>query len=294
MGLRVEVDLTSYDRLFPSQDFVPQKGFGNLIALPLQGRSRKQGNTVFLDPATMEPWPDQWAFLASVRRLPVGEAKVIGDAIRVAAGPGSAEPAGIARSGTVRAHFSAGGDGHAWGDAGHRQDRPSPGTSRIAQAPRIGAQPGVPPARAVTALDLEHPADGPLLRGGHRPALRPRGLLDDAARVVEAAGSRLEVGDRRPAAATTPFTFTGELSSAQEDAVAEMAQHDLGVLVAPQRGRERRSWPVPSSPGSPRPLSFSCIPGPWPNNGASGSATCLAYRSGTSASSAPGVRGVAA
>ena len=98
MGLRVEVDLTSYDRLFPSQDFVPQKGFGNLIALPLQGRSRKQGNTVFLDPATMEPWPDQWAFLASVRRLPVGEAKVIGDAIRVAAGPGSAEPAGIARS----------------------------------------------------------------------------------------------------------------------------------------------------------------------------------------------------
>ncbi len=47
MGLRVEVDLTSYDRLFPSQDFVPQKGFGNLIALPLQGRSRKQGNMVF-------------------------------------------------------------------------------------------------------------------------------------------------------------------------------------------------------------------------------------------------------
>ena len=98
MALRVEVDLTSYDRLFPSQDFVPQKGFGNLIALPLQGGSRKQGNAVFLDPATMEPWPDQWAFLASIRRLPVGDAKSIGDSIRVAAGPGSGEPASMARS----------------------------------------------------------------------------------------------------------------------------------------------------------------------------------------------------
>ena len=78
MALRAEVDLTSYDRLFPSQDFVPQKGFVNLIALPLQGRSRKQGNAVFLDPVTMEPWPDQWAFLAAVRRLPAGDAKRIG------------------------------------------------------------------------------------------------------------------------------------------------------------------------------------------------------------------------
>ena len=59
---RAEIDLTSYNRLFPSQDFVPQKGFGNLIALPLQGGARKQANAVFLDPATIEPWPDQWAF----------------------------------------------------------------------------------------------------------------------------------------------------------------------------------------------------------------------------------------
>jgi len=88
MALRAEVDLTSYDRLFPSQDFVPQRGFGNLIALPLQATCRKQGNAVFLDPAKLEPWPDQWAFLAAVRRLSAGDAKSIGVAIRVSAGPG--------------------------------------------------------------------------------------------------------------------------------------------------------------------------------------------------------------
>ena len=61
----------------------------------------------------------------------------------------------------------------------------------------------------------------------------PRGLLDEAAKVVGAAGSRLKVEDRRPVTPTKPFTFTGELSSAQEDAVAELARHDLGVLIAP-------------------------------------------------------------
>jgi hypothetical protein len=51
---RAEVDLANYDRLFPNQDFLPQKGFGNLIARPLQGRCRAVGTSVFLDPETFE------------------------------------------------------------------------------------------------------------------------------------------------------------------------------------------------------------------------------------------------
>jgi hypothetical protein len=65
MEWRPDIGLDSYDRLFPNQDTMPQGGFGNLIALPLQRAARKQDNTVFLDD-TLIPWPDQWAFLASV------------------------------------------------------------------------------------------------------------------------------------------------------------------------------------------------------------------------------------
>ncbi len=36
MERRYVMGLDSYDRLFPSQDTMPQGGFGNLIALPLQ------------------------------------------------------------------------------------------------------------------------------------------------------------------------------------------------------------------------------------------------------------------
>ena len=38
MVLRGSMDLRSYDRLFPNQDVLPEGGFGNLIAAPLQGR----------------------------------------------------------------------------------------------------------------------------------------------------------------------------------------------------------------------------------------------------------------
>jgi hypothetical protein len=40
MTARAELDLASYDRFFPAQDFLPKGSFGNLIALPLQGACR--------------------------------------------------------------------------------------------------------------------------------------------------------------------------------------------------------------------------------------------------------------
>jgi superfamily II DNA or RNA helicase len=60
--------MKSYDRLFPNQDTLPKGGFGNLIALPLQGKSRRAGNSVFVD-KQFEPWPDQWAFLSCIEKL---------------------------------------------------------------------------------------------------------------------------------------------------------------------------------------------------------------------------------
>lgn len=58
----------TFDRLFPNQDALSKAGFGNLIALPLQGRSVSQGNTVFLDLESGVPLADQWMFLKEARR----------------------------------------------------------------------------------------------------------------------------------------------------------------------------------------------------------------------------------
>ncbi|MBD5320196.1 MAG: DEAD/DEAH box helicase family protein [Bacteroides sp.] len=66
----------SYDRFFPNQDFVSQGGFGNLVALPLQGQARRNGNSVFVDD-NFVPFDDQWDFLKRVKRMSLSEVENI-------------------------------------------------------------------------------------------------------------------------------------------------------------------------------------------------------------------------
>ena len=70
MERRHQVGLDSYDRFFPNQDTMPKGGLGNLIALPLQFAPRKAGNTKFINP-DFHPYPDQWQYLSTIRRMPV-------------------------------------------------------------------------------------------------------------------------------------------------------------------------------------------------------------------------------
>lgn len=63
-----KLKLDAYDRMFPCQDTLPNGGFGNLIALPLQGQARKKGNSLFVD-ESFQPYPDQWAYLSEIPRL---------------------------------------------------------------------------------------------------------------------------------------------------------------------------------------------------------------------------------
>ncbi len=67
-----QLGLDSYDRLFPNQDTLPRGGFGNLIALPLQKKSRKDGNSVFVDDQ-LQVIPDQWAYLSNLKKIPRGD-----------------------------------------------------------------------------------------------------------------------------------------------------------------------------------------------------------------------------
>lgn len=60
---------SSFDRLFPNQDFLSGKGLGNLIALPLFKPALKNGNSCFIDPDNFEPFKDQWTFIDSIKRV---------------------------------------------------------------------------------------------------------------------------------------------------------------------------------------------------------------------------------
>jgi len=64
------ISFKSYDRFFPNQDTLPEGGLGNLVALPLQGNARKNGNSVFVN-EYYEPFRDQWEYLLNISKFSV-------------------------------------------------------------------------------------------------------------------------------------------------------------------------------------------------------------------------------
>ena len=64
---------SSFDRLFPNQDFLSGKGLGNLIALPFFKPAMENGNSCFVNPETFEPYPNQWQFLNEIKRTSIEE-----------------------------------------------------------------------------------------------------------------------------------------------------------------------------------------------------------------------------
>lgn len=68
------VNMTSfrfYDRMLPAQNYLEEGELGNLIALPLQGKSLMNGNSAFVD-ENWNAYPNQWTILQSVQKLSVG------------------------------------------------------------------------------------------------------------------------------------------------------------------------------------------------------------------------------
>lgn len=234
MDVRGDLDLGSYDRFFPNQDFVPRGGFGNLIAMPLQKKCRAIGNTEFLDVSTTElrTYPDQWAFLSNIQRLTSQQLDTLLEVIPpVTLGPGNVESASEA----IRARY------------------PAPKQIRCEFWSSFSIEKsGIPPwmlSKLKHLASLHNPEfykmqklrkstyKIPRFIKGYREDFShfhlPRGTCENVNEIARQAGSELICVDRRQLPEPLSFQFHGSLSPEQEKAIKIVLRKEMGLFVAP-------------------------------------------------------------
>ena len=243
---RPEIGFDSYDRLFPSQDFLPEGGFGSLIALPLQAKLREKGNTVFVS-ESFAPYPDQWAFLSTVDRVSRKEIERI---VKKASRDGK----------IIGARISV---------VEEKEDKPwKTVSSRWEKELKIlGSLPkkvnlvlgnlvyiqkkGLSPAfrnRLIHLAAFQNPefykAQAMRFSTFGKPRViscaedfptyigLPRGCLEEVLEINKSLGIKVSMKDERTAGIPIKVDFAGTLKQEQMESVEKLLAHDVGVLAA--------------------------------------------------------------
>jgi superfamily II DNA or RNA helicase len=245
MERRPDIGLDSYDRFFPNQDTLPQGGFGNLIALPLQSKPRRLGNSVFLDD-NFSPYDDQWSFLSGVRRIDRG---YIEETVRKAEAKG--------RVMGVRLYpADEEGDATPWLATESRRTRPIADPLPRELELVLGSEIFIgkdllPPAlrnRLIQLAAFQNPEfyrtqamrlptyDTPRVVScaqdyPHHLGL-PRGCLDDLRQLLSELKVTCSIRDERCSGKALDVSFHGQLRPDQRVAAETMLAHETGVLSA--------------------------------------------------------------
>ena len=237
MQMRHSIRFSAYDRLFPNQDYMPKGGFGNLIALPLQGVARRRGNSVFVD-ENFVPYSDQWQVLSSVSRIDVEKLKEWTDILSVYSAPNdfespAEEDAAKAKNGgwaaedfppIVRIIVS---------DMIYVEKK---GLSERAlwAIKRMGAyaNPEFYKAQKMRLPTYDKPRYITVYEENDLCLAIPRGRMERLRSLLKEAGAQFSMEDRRNAGTELDVVFQGTLRDEQEKAFAALSSRDIGVLSA--------------------------------------------------------------
>lgn len=237
MDARGDMDLGSYDRFFPNQDFMPKGGFGNLIAAPLQKKCRALGNSEFVDASTPElkAWHDQWAFLSGVRRLYPDQLEALLEALPPVAVGTSSERRPARVTAAVRVRHPAPRQIRCELGASFSLERSGIPPWMLSQIKHLAAlsNPQFYKNESRRLSNHQTPRFIKCYREDFSHIHLPRGIMEDVQALSRETGSELICADRRNVPEKISLEFRGTLRPEQETAMKTVLAHDLGMLVAP-------------------------------------------------------------
>lgn len=236
-------NLSSYDRFFPNQDYMPKGGFGNLIALPLQRTPRQNGNSVFISD-DLKVIDDQWEHLSSLRALSYLDVSKFVDKV-------SAD--------FDKPDVSVEDENQSWSESTldilteQVKDQCFGQIIEAELSSQLYINIDGMPSRLVAALKRLATFANPEffqkqkmrfstwnipkyifcgdLEGSN--LVLPSGLVEKVEEICEDAGAEFKLKDSRPDHRRFRVSFKGKLKKEQKRAVEEVIQHECGVLVAP-------------------------------------------------------------
>lgn len=236
MNKEVHLSFKSYDRFFPNQDTLPDGGFGNLVALPLQGQVRRIGNSVFVD-ENFQPYPDQWTFLLGIQKL----SEVTVDDI-------------LQKHTSVLGELTKSSEGKPWEipkpETIDQSDFPSSMT--LTRANMLYVPLACLSAKVINYLKRMAAFHNPefYAKQGMRLSTYdvpriiscseltdnyialPRGCEDDVVETLEANNVEYFIDDKTCHGRTIDVSFKGELRKEQQQSMSNMLSHPIGTLSA--------------------------------------------------------------
>ena len=247
MEHRHQVGLSSYDRLFPSQDTIPKGGFGNLIALPFQADPIKKGNSLFVD-SNFDIYPDQWSFLRSIKPLTeefvrtieeqaAQQRRIIGVRMSMdddmSEQPWMVPPSGYVEPPKIQGKLP---DQIEIVRSGfifiEKTELPSGLINRII---RLAAfqNPEFYHAQAMRLSTFNKPRIISCSEELEKHIAVPRGCFEELMILLKKLNIKVKIDDKRNVGKVLNVKFNGTLLQEQEESVARLLSYDIGVLSAP-------------------------------------------------------------
>lgn len=231
------LDLSSYDRLFPNQDTMPKGGFGNLIALPFQGESCKEGNTVFVD-KYFDVQKKQIEILANLKKMTKDEVYTI---VEKYANEDFAEPETteiieddeIPKKENIKDIIFANNiecilDNQIY----VKKLKLLP--NEISYLKRLASftNPEFYEKQRLRLPIYKTPRIISCFEEDERFLILPRGCMDKIRTICEKSNVKLVIKDNRELGIKTDYNFVGTLNKKQEKVMNELLKYDTGVLCA--------------------------------------------------------------